>query len=143
MTTTRKHTAREYARIGLETGVSAASPHRMILLLHDGALRAVGDARRSLAAGQVAARGQAISRAIGIVEQGLAHSLDLRRGGALASQLHDLYDYINRRLLLANLNNDDAPLAEVADLLANLRGAWADIGQFAPTEISNFIPAAA
>jgi flagellar protein FliS len=133
MTTTRSHTAREYARVGLETGVSAANPHRMILLLFDGALRAIGDAERHLVAHRVAARGEAISRAISIVDQGLRRSLDPGRGGALARQLRELYDYANRRLLMASLHADPVALAEVADLLTGLRSAWAAIDESAAT----------
>lgn len=124
-----KHAAQAYSQIGLETGVAAASPHRLILMLFDGALRAVADATTHLAAGRIPDKGHAISNAIGIVQEGLMASVDQKQGGALAEQLLQLYDYISRRLLLASLRNDAAGLAEIAALLQELRGAWAAIDQ--------------
>jgi len=118
-----------YSRVGLETGVAAASPHRLILMLYDGALRAVADATAHLAAGRIPDKGHAISSAIGIVQEGLMASVDTKQGGVIAEQLLQLYDYISHRLLLTSLRNDAAGLAEVTALLQELRGAWAAIDQ--------------
>jgi flagellar protein FliS len=122
-----RRAAQAYSQIGLETGVAAASPHRLILMLFDGALHAVADATTHLAAGRIPDKGRAISSAIGIVQEGLMASVDRRQGGAIAEQLLELYDYISRRLLLTSLRNDPEGLAEVASLLLELRGAWAAI----------------
>jgi len=84
-----------------------------------------------LAAHRIPDKGAAISRAIQIIEQGLKLSLDTVRGGIIAGHLRELYDYMNRRLLLASLRNDRAGLAEVARLLTELRGAWAEIANAA------------
>jgi flagellar secretion chaperone FliS len=116
--------ARAYADVGLETGVTAANPHRLIVMLYDGAIEAIGDARTHIANGAQALKGAAISRAIGIIEQGLRTSLDLDRGASIAHQLDELYDYMARRLLVGSLRNDAAALAEVAALLTDLRSAW-------------------
>lgn len=119
--------AQAYAQIGLETGVAASSPHRLILMLYDGALKCIADAGGHLVAGRTGPKGEAISKAIAIIENGLKASLDLERGGAIGQQLADLYDYMNRRLLLASMRNDGAMLDEVTGLLRELRGAWAGI----------------
>lgn len=119
--------AKAYAQIGLETGVAASSPHRLILMLYDGALKCILDADMHLAAGRVAPKGEAISKAISIIEGGLKGSLDVEHGGAIAQQLSDLYDYMNRRLLLASMRNDRQMLDEVSGLLRELRGAWSSI----------------
>jgi flagellar protein FliS len=122
-----QNAARAYAKIGLETGVAAASPHRMILMLYDGALLAVSDAQKHVAEGRIAQRGQSISRAISIIEEGLKASLDLSRGGEIAMWLDQLYDYMNRRLLGVTLRNEVQGLVEVEGLLRELRGAWSTI----------------
>jgi len=116
--------ARAYADVGLETGVTSANPHRLVVMLYDGAIEAIGDARTHMANGVQSAKASAISRAIGIIEQGLRSSLDLSRGASIAKQLDDLYDYMARRLLVASLRNDAGALAEVAALLTDLRSAW-------------------
>lgn len=117
----------EYRRVGLETGVSAASPHKMVEMLYDGAIRYLRDAAKHMQRHDTAAKGEAISRAIAIIEQGLSGTLDRERGGSLAERLFALYDYMSRRLLMANLRNDAGALAEVEALLAELRDAWMQI----------------
>jgi flagellar protein FliS len=110
-------------------------------MLLDGALRAIHDAQRHMVGGDIPAKGEAISRAISIIDQGLAQSLDPARGGAIARQLKELYDYLNRRLLMASLRNDAVALSEVTELLSGLRDAWAEIGETARQESpSNFVP---
>ena len=116
--------ARAYADVGLETSVTSANPQRLIVMLYDGAIEAIGDARMHLANGMQSAKASAISRAIGIIEQGLRSSLDIARGGSIARQLDELYDYMARRWLVASLRNDAVALAEVAALLTDLRSAW-------------------
>jgi flagellar protein FliS len=120
--------AQVYKRVGVDSAVAAADPHRLVLMLFDGALEAIRQAEAHLAAGRVAEKGQVLGKAVRIVEEGLKASLDVESGGALARQLAALYDYATLRLLQANLRNDGAALAEVASLLGGLRAAWASIG---------------
>jgi flagellar secretion chaperone FliS len=121
--------AQAYARIGLETGVAAASPQRLIVMLYDGALAAIADGRGHMVEGRTAQKGRAIGKAISIVDEGLKAALDTSHGGPLAGQLLELYDYIGRRLLLANLRDDVALLDEAGRLLTELRGAWATLAE--------------
>jgi flagellar protein FliS len=127
MIATPSRAARAYGQVTLTSGVDSASPHQLVLMLFDGALTALRNARAHLAAGRVGPRGEAVSQAIQIVEQGLRASLDRDAGGALAGQLADLYEYIGRRILVAGAKADDAGLAEAARLLEELRGAWTQI----------------
>lgn len=133
--------AKAYAAVAVDSGVKTSDPHQMVLMLFDGALEAVRVAQGHLAAGHVAEKGVAISKAIRIVDEGLRVSLDLNAGGALARQLAALYEYVVLRLLQANLRNDDAALIEVARLLGDLRSAWAAIGKGAaaapPSTVNN------
>ena len=125
-----------YAKVGLETGVSAASPHKLIVMLYDGALVSILNAIANLKSGNVAAKGAAISKAINIVDNGLRAALDKKVGGEIAQNLDALYEYISARLLKANLDNDPAILDEAHALLTDLRDAWNAIdpqaGQAAP-----------
>lgn len=116
-----------YAQVGIETGVAAASPHKLILMLFDGAIMALGTAQRQMGEGDIPAKGQSISKAIEIITNGLRASLDIDAGGELAERLHALYDYMTVRLLHANLHNDTAAIEEVTRLLGELRSAWEEI----------------
>ncbi|PRF77055.1 flagellar export chaperone FliS [Burkholderia multivorans] len=120
--------ANAYARVGVETGVMGASPHRLIAMLYQGARQAVALARMHLQQGNVPARGDAIGKAIRIVESGLQAALNSEAGGEIAARLDALYAYIGRRLLEANAQASDAMLVEVDGLLATLEEAWTGIG---------------
>lgn len=122
-----QHALKAYARVDVETGVPAADPHRLVLMLFDGAITAVIDAQRHLVAGALAARGESVSKAIMIIEDGLRASLDVKAGGAMAENLASLYEYMTRRLLSASVKGDGHALEEVRILLGELRGAWAAI----------------
>jgi flagellar protein FliS len=117
-----------YARVGLETGVIAASPHRLILMLFEGARITLSAALVHMKNGETVAKGESISKAISIISSGLQASLDIDAGGELAQQLNGLYDYMGRRLLLGNLYNKPEYVEEVARLLGELNEAWAAIG---------------
>jgi flagellar protein FliS len=118
-----------YAQVGVETGVAAADPHKLILMLFDGTHAALCAAKLAIDRNDIAAKAASISKAIAIIDGGLKASLDVKAGGVLAERLASLYDYMLNRLLAANLRNDTALLDEVNRLLDELRGAWAQIGQ--------------
>ncbi len=113
-----------YASVGLETGVAAASPHKLIVMLFDGALTALTIALTEMHAKNIAAKGRAISKAIRIIEEGLRASLDKSQGGEIAGSLDALYEFIAKRLVQANLENKPEYLEEAHRLLGELRGAW-------------------
>lgn len=116
--------ATAYAKVGIETGVVAASPHQLIVMLFEGALVAVASALQRMQAGDIEQRGQAISKAISIIDDGLRASLDKAAGGDIAESLDALYDYMSRQLLLANLKSQPEMLEEVYRLLSELKTAW-------------------
>lgn len=122
------HGVNAYANVGLETGVLAASPHKLILMLFQGAHVALSSALIHMKNDDINAKGVAISKAIAIITSGLQASLDVEAGGELAQQLNALYDYMARRLLRANLHNDPASIEEVSRLLGELSEAWEAIG---------------
>lgn len=116
-----------YANVELESSVAAADPHKLILLLYQGALLAISSAKNQILRKEIAAKGKSISHAILIIDSGLKSSLDKNAGGQLAQNLSALYDYMSQRLLIANLKNDTAALDEVSRLLTDLKGAWEEI----------------
>ena len=116
-----------YRNVGAETGVAAASPQRLVLMLYEGALAAIASAQHSLRLNNIAAKGASISQAIAIIGSGLRASLDPHVGGELAQNLSELYLYMERRLLHANLKNDAKALEEVRQLLQQLYGAWEEL----------------
>lgn len=121
--------ANAYSAVGLETTVATASPHQLILMLFDGAIKAVRLAKGHLRDRQIARKGERIAHAIAILEE-LTASLNHDVGGELPSHLEALYAHMIGRLVEANLHNREDLLDEVARLLGELRDAWAAV---APT----------
>lgn len=119
--------AAAYRSIELETQLTSASPHKLILMLFDGALMSISSAKMYMAEKRTAEKGKAISKAIDIIVNGLKVSLDYEAGGELAERLGALYEYMSSRLLHANLHNDAAALDEVDRLLREVRGGWEEI----------------
>ena len=113
-----------YQQVRVESKVAAASPHELVAMLFEGYMEAVAQARGALRDGRCELKGQAIGRAVRIVEEGLRSGLDLRAGGSLARDLDELYSYLSVRLTLGNLRNDDAALAECQRLMRPLHEAW-------------------
>lgn len=120
-----------YARLGMETAASSASPHQLIAMLFDAAASSIAMARFHMGEKRIRAKGEATSRAINIIENGLKASLDPEAGGGagkrLAGDLAELYDYLVRKLMYANLHNDVAALDEAARLLESVASAWREI----------------
>ena len=116
----------EYTRLALHTDVETASPHRLILLLMDGAIDKLRAARAAMARGNIVAKGSNITWAMSIVD-GLRASLNHERGGQIAANLDALYDYMIRTLVAANLHNDNAKLGEVERLMGEIRSGWKGI----------------
>lgn len=123
-----QHFANAYRQIGVETGVSSASPHHLVLMLYDGFLESVGRAQAAMAGGVIELKCAQITRAVRILEEGLIAGLDMVSGGEIALNLHNLYRYAVVQLTRSNLRNDPALLNEVERLIRPLRDAWAAIG---------------
>ena len=117
-----------YANIGVETGVLAANPHKLITMLFDGALVAIALGQKYMRDSDIKNKGESITKAILIIESGLRASLNKNVGGEIALNLDALYDYMSRRLFTANVDNSQEILQEVYGLLTDLRGAWEAIG---------------
>ena len=117
-----------YRKIGVETGVPAASPHQLVTMLFDGFIESVAQAKRALLFKDIEGKCKAITRAARIIDEGLRAPLNAEAGGELAVQLKALYGYVTLRLTQANLNNDVAALDECVRLIEPVRQAWVAIG---------------
>lgn len=117
----------QYRQVGTATAVALADPHQLIILLYDGAIAAVLQARHAVATGDAATRQSTISKAMRIIDEGLKAAVESNGDAALAANLRGLYEHMVSRLFQANLQVIEEPLAEVLALLGDLRSAWAAI----------------
>lgn len=110
---------RQYQKVRVET----ADQGTLLLMLYEGALRFLGRARKSLWEKDLEGAHNNLLRAEDIITELMA-SLDLEKGGEIAAALFQLYDYMYRLLLEANLKKDPQPLGQVERMLAELRDTW-------------------
>jgi len=114
--------------VGVKGSIDNASPHALIQMLIDGAAERINKAKYFLLQNEIAQKGESISKAISIID-GLKVSLDREKGGDIARNLGDLYDYMQTCLMKANLENNEAGLDEVLSLLSEIRSGWMAIPQ--------------
>lgn len=117
---------KQYRSVNTQSGIESADPHRLVLMLMDGALEKISTAKGHMLRNATSEKGAQISWAIAIID-GLRAALDHDRGGEIAQNLEDLYDYMGRRLLQANVENSTEMLDEVSALMAEIKDAWGAI----------------
>lgn len=131
-TSVSSRSASAYKRVAVETGVAQANPHQLVNLLFEALLQHIGSARAALGRGDIATKGEQVTKAVRILDEGLKPALNLAQGGELAANLNGLYGYCVLRLMQANLRNDDAGLEEVIHVIEPVAEGWRQIaGQVA------------
>lgn len=123
----KNNAAKAYANTNLESGAFAASPHKLIAMLFEGAMIAILKAEHHMKEKNIIEKSAAINKASDIILLGLDASLNMDEGSELGENLHALYTYMGQRLILANLHNDLHILREVYNLLLDLKGTWDQI----------------
>ena len=118
----------------LQTQVQSRTPLELIVMLYDGAIRFIGEAREGLVQRDIARRGRAISRAMAIISE-LQSSLDMEQGGDIAVSLDSLYVYVRDRLVDASIKQDVKPLDDATRVLKNLREGWVAIAAQSPDPV--------
>ena len=111
--------ASEYRRVAVET----ASPVRLVLMLYDGAIRFLKQAREAVDAGDLTHKGHYLGRCLAVIEE-LMGSLNLEAAPEIAENLLGLYLRVIQLLSKANLSSDPLPMDEAAKLLVTLRDGW-------------------
>ena len=119
------------ARGYVQTQARSSSPLELVVMLYDGAIRAVTTAHACTVSRDLAGRRTALNKLTGILAE-LQSTLDLERGGEVARRLDDLYTYMLSRVMASVASQDPAPLDEVRGLLTSLADAWRQIATAPP-----------
>jgi flagellar protein FliS len=114
-----------YQTVQQETTVAVASPGELIILVYERILEHLRAADHTLAEGGDC--GVSMTKALDLIDQGLAASLDFKNGGDVAIKLDSLYDWCMRSILRVRLGRDRALLAEVIGVLSSLLEGWVAI----------------
>ncbi|TFB27594.1 flagellar export chaperone FliS [Lelliottia nimipressuralis] len=113
-----------YTAVSLDSQINGATPHQLIVLLYDGAINAMKRAEIYFQSGNIPRRGEMISRAINIIDNGLRAGLDHEKGGQIAEELESLYEYISRTLLEANVTKSGEKLPHLIALMTEMSETW-------------------
>jgi flagellar protein FliS len=114
------------ARTYFQTQVSTVGQGEVLIMLYNGALKFLAQAKEGIVAKDYAAKGIAISKAIDIINE-LSSTLNKEEGGELASNLHNLYFLCSTRLLQANVKMDIKMVDSVIDILSGIKNAFEQI----------------
>ncbi|WP_159879656.1 MULTISPECIES: flagellar export chaperone FliS [Aquitalea] len=117
-----------YEDDALKAAVYGASPVGLVVLLYEGAIKAINQAGYAIEAQRYDEKARLVSKTIDIID-GLRESLDLQQGSDAAANLNDLYIYMKQRMSIANLKNDLEILAEVRRLLETILPAWQELNR--------------
>ncbi len=138
-----------------ETAIKTANPLQLVVILYDGAIQTLQEARLHIQRKDIGSRARCLNRSVAIISE-LQASLSFDGSGNIAESLDRLYDFMKKGIFKANLEQRVEPLDEIIGLLENLRSAWKELanqshgtaaptmtpGESAPPTIKN-IPAAA
>lgn len=123
-TSVSSRAASAYRKVAVETSVQGADPHQLVGLLFTALLQSIASARGAMQRGDIAVKAAAVGKAVRIIEEGLKAGLNLKEGGEIAANLHQLYSYSVLRLTQGNLHNDTAAFEEVARLIEPVAESW-------------------
>lgn len=118
-----RNNANKYAAVHTESVMGEASPHKLIQMLMSGFLMRVNAAKGAIDRSDFQEKSVQISKAVAIVG-GLIDGIDTEKGGDIAANLGNLYEYINIRLFQASAQNNIEILDEVQGLMREIKQAW-------------------
>ena len=120
------------AQAYFQTHLQSRTPMEVVVMLYDGAVRYLGQARTAMAANDLPTKRDALSRGMAIVTE-LQGMLNLDQGGEIAQRLDGLYTYVHGCCLEANTQRNPEKLDEAVRLLTTLRSAWAEVAGAPPS----------
>ena len=115
-----------YKKGNLKTDLAHADPHKITLMLMQGALDKMAYAKGAIERGEFAMKAEHLSRVTAII-MNLRDTLDMDVDSEVPQNLYALYDYMIDRVTDASVQNDLKILDEVISLLLPIKTAWAEI----------------
>jgi flagellar protein FliS len=106
-----------------KTSIESASKEKILLLLYEGAIRFIKQAKEANERKDVKARGELIGRAYDVIME-LASSLDFKINGPVSTNLEQLYIYVMEELTRANITGQEKHLDSSLKILNILYDGW-------------------
>lgn len=106
--------------------VTTASPGELTLMLYNGCLKFIKLARKAIEENNIEAKNTNLQKAQNIIREFM---VTLNMDVEVSKDMMAMYDYMNRRLMEANLKNDLEILAEVEGHVTEFRDIWKEVIQ--------------
>ena len=117
-----------------QTQIMTASPMELIIMLYDEAIRSLTTAEEAFKderPDRIPEINNNLLKAQNIITE-LTVALDMEKGGAIATNLQRLYDFMSRHLSNANVSKTERPIKEVREMMGELRDAWKQVAEKEP-----------
>ncbi|MDX8288942.1 flagellar export chaperone FliS [Metabacillus indicus] len=111
-----------------QNSVSTASPGELTLMLYNGCLKFIKQARTAMEQKQVQEKNINLQKAQRIIQELM---ITLNPEAEVSESMMQMYEYINRRLVEANISNDAEILSEAEGYVTEFRDAWKQVIQSA------------
>lgn len=116
-----------YAETDRITGVAAARPVELVVMVYERIFDHLSAAERSISAGEAA--DAALIKSVDLINDGLLACLNEEQGGEIASNLRNVYQWAMARLMSARLQPSMTTIAEVRNVLTQLADGWRTVAQ--------------
>lgn len=116
-----------------QQGVMTAHPVKLIIMLYEGAIKQLRLARMAVESKDMPNANNAFQKAQQIILE-LTMSLDLQY--PIAKDLMNLYDFMTREIMEANINKDATKVEPLIEMLSSLKDAWVQVQRLNPTSMS-------
>ncbi|MFW6295192.1 MAG: flagellar export chaperone FliS [Halanaerobium sp.] len=113
---------REYKQIQVKT----ANREKLLIMLYQGCIKFLKFSKKSIEENNIEAANNYILRSQDIIRE-LMNTLDREKGGEIADNLYNLYDFMYRELIIANIKKDAEKIEMVEEMMSELLESWQQI----------------
>ncbi len=113
---------KQYKQVQIKT----ANKGKLVVMLYQGCIKFLRLAKKTIEEDDIESSNNYIIRSQDIISE-LMNTLDMERGGEIANNLYQLYDFMNRKLIEANVNKDIEKIEVVEDMMLELLDSWKQI----------------
>lgn len=113
-----------------QTAFETATPERLLIMLFDGGIKFLRLGEQALNSKDYTVANQSLVRVQNILIQ-LRTTLDIEKGGQIAINLQQLYDFYLNQVIIANVRKDAGLILPVIEFLETFRQTWIEAAKLA------------
>ncbi len=119
-----------YRQVNVESGILSSDPHKIILMMFDGALMAIAEAKGAIERNNLENKSKSITKAINIFSA-LRESLDRESEPEISDNFDNLYSYCIDNLIDLSISLNIEGLDEITAFIRPVRDAWSQMPESA------------